>query len=584
MARLPGTPRATPALVAAAGISTALDILRCSSLDDAADQLHPLLARGRSGRQSADTGDLMTHNRNPMLNAVTVRALSKGMSPTDQLRYRAHTPLPRSPQKLPAAMFHSIPTCLWNDWAIRMLPTSRATYGDRESARAALSMLLITVGNRTSEADIAQRLGLGRFGQKWARNEAIRIAALLKRHALWANVAVALTRLLDYLAEQPPPIDYARRRRLDYRKMLSDNEWAPIFGATDFGCLDRAHTGQQIRTWLFERVSTLPAALAPGTGKLDRKREAVELLAPPISGRLDQIALQFLKQRRVIDEPLTWSPPLSLVADLELPGLDVDSLSIQDVHPLILQRSLSIGEAATRLAVEPLVVRHLLERTPLPRPVCRGQKRPAPQTQLERAREGLSTEELVRLHHHEKWTIAAIAHHVGVGKTVLKQLAVERGVEVVPAPALRRKADSARLVHEHIDKGRTLKDIAHETGVNRKLLSSMLKEQGVPVRPGPTTRRQAPSITKEWIRREHIAKGCTLTDMALEAGMSRKRLSRIFAELGVPVLQHRRKPPKISMTADWITREHVVKGRSLTDMAREAGVPRKALARCAREL
>jgi AraC-like DNA-binding protein len=578
----PNTPRTAPALIAAIGVSSALELLQCSTLDEAAPRLQPFLVMRRKAGKQVNTDALTTRNRNPIPDAVMLRALTETMSPSDQLRFRALTPLPRSPGKLPTEALRSIPTCLWGDWAIRILPPDRKNGRRRETTRAVLAILLAAVGNRAAEAEIAKCLGLGRFGPLWARNQASQLAALLYRHRLWTTIASALTRLADYLADQPSPIDYAQRRGLSYRKLLPDNEWEQIFEATDFGRLDCARTGQLIRTWLFQRISTLPPDMSPftagSTDPADYHRESIELLAPPIADHLDDIASRFLQQHNIVDEPLIWSPPLSLVADLELPGPDVDLLSIEHLHPAILKGPRSIDNAAKAMGVRPLVVRHLLERTPLPRPVCRGQQRPRKQTRLDRARLQLRRAELAHLYEQEKWTFFAIARHFGIDPKVVKQLAVEYGIHVIPAAARPPPVAAAWLHQEYVVNHRTLEDMAQETGISRPTLSKRAKELGIPVR------RSTRHITAEWIYQQHVARQRLIKDLAQEAGVSPTALSRRAKELGIPVRRNPRFNPSLPITEEWIYQEYVLNRRTLTDMAQEAGVAYQTLSEWTKKL
>jgi AraC-like DNA-binding protein len=580
----PNTPRTAPALIAAVGISSALELLHCSTLDEAAARLQPFLAMRRRAGKQVNTDALSTRNRNPMPDAVMVRALTDTMSPSDQLRFRALTPLPKYPRTSPATALHSVPTCLWSDWAIRILPPDRKNGRRRDTRRAVLAMLVLTVGNRTPEVEIARELGLGRFGPLWARNQCSQVAALLHGHRLWTNIATALTRLADYLADQPSPINYARRRRVDYRKLLPENEWAPIFEATDFGCLDCARTGQRIRTWLFQRISMQPAEMSPftaaATDQADQHREAVELLAPPIADRLDGSAARFLQQHNIIDEPLTWSPPLSLVADLELPGPDVGALSIDHLHPAILvDGPRSIDDVAHTIGVRPLVVRHLLERSPLPRPVCRGQQRPKKQTRLDRARRQLTRAELAHLYEEEKWTFFAIARHFGIDSKVVKQLALEYGIHVVPAAARRQPVAAAWLHQEYVVNQRSLADLAREAGVSPQTLSRRAKELGIALRRPSTC-----FVSAVWIYQEHVAHRRLIKDLAREAGVSPAALSRRAKELGIPVRRSPRSNPRVPITEEWITQEYVLNQRTLADMAQEAGVPYQTLSKWTKKL
>jgi hypothetical protein len=151
----------------------------------------------------------------------------------------------------------------------------------------------------------------------------------------------------------------------------------------------------------------------------------------PIADQLDEVAARFLEQHKIVGEPITWSPSLELVADLELPGPDVDQMHIDDLHQALLDGWMSIEDAATTVGVEPLVIRHLLERSPLPRPMARRKRRWAKkQTRLDVARHRLTRDELTRLHTGKQWTLCAIGRHFGIDPKVVKELALEYDIAV----------------------------------------------------------------------------------------------------------------------------------------------------------
>ncbi|MCA2247592.1 MULTISPECIES: TniQ family protein [Mycobacterium] len=574
----PKTRRTVPALIAAVGITSALEVLLCRSVDEAATRMQPLLATRRQAGNSVYNGALTTRNRNPVIDAVTVRALRDSMGPLDQLRYRAWEPLPRWSRKLDASALRSIPTCLWSDWAIRLLPPDRRT-GRRGATRAGLAMLLLAVGNRASEPEMAKNLAIARLAAKHAENPWIRVRLLLRDHGWWPNVATALTRLADHLADHPSPIDYATRRRLDYRKLLPDNDWREIFASTDFGNLDCAHTGQRVRNWMFERISMLPADMSPFTARNPEPAghvlEPIELLAPPIADRLDTIASRFLQQHRIVDEPVAWSPPLSLVADLDLPGPDVEALNIEVLHQAILAGPRSISGAAEGMGVRPRVVRHLLERSPLPQPVCRGQQRPKKPTRLDRARLRLPGAELARLHEQKKWSLYAIGKYFGIDSDVVKQLAVEQGIVINLVSVLPKPVDAEWLYREYIVNERTMEDIALEVGISPWTLRARASELGI------HKRRVTPPISEAWIYQEYMVNKRSLTDMALDAGVDRQVLARRAHNLGIPV---RRNPPRRAtsvITRERFYAEYVTKNRSLTDMERDFEVSHGTLRKLA---
>lgn len=527
----PNTRRTVPALMAAVGISAALKVLRCDTVDEAAALVQPLITARRGAGKVVNTGALTTQNRNPVIDATTMRALRDSMGPLDQLRYRAWEPLPRLPRKMQTSVLRSIPTCLWKDWLIRLLPPDGRS-GRRKATRAGLAMLLLAVGNRASEPEMARSLALKLLTAKYAENPCLSVRLRLRDDGLWPNVATALTRLSDYLRDHPSPIDYSRRRRLDYRNLLPDSDWQEIFAATDFGRLDCARTGQRVRNWMFDRASMLPVDMSPFTAshpKLEGRPELIELLAPPIADRLDAVALQFLQQHRVFDEPVAWSPPLNLVADLDLPGPDVDVLSIEQFHQAILAEPRSTSGVARAMGVRPIVVRCLLEREPLPHPLCRGQQRPKKPTRLDRARLRLPRAELARLHEQEKLSLYAIGKRFGIDQRVVRRLALEHGIVVHLFPQQAKPVNAAWLHHEYIVKQRTMEDIALETDISPYTLRAKARELGI------RKRRPTPSIPTEWIYQEHVVNKRSLAEMAREIGIDCQILRKRAHKFGIPV-------------------------------------------------
>jgi len=111
----PNKRRTVPALMAAVGISSALTVLRCDTVDEAAALLRPLITARRGAGKAVTTGALTTKNRNPVIDATTVRALRDSMGPLDQLRRRAWEPAPQLPRKMQTSVLRNIPTRLWKD-------------------------------------------------------------------------------------------------------------------------------------------------------------------------------------------------------------------------------------------------------------------------------------------------------------------------------------------------------------------------------------------------------------------------------------------------------------------------------------
>ncbi|BCO66695.1 hypothetical protein MINTM007_13060 [Mycobacterium intracellulare] len=149
------------------------------------------------------------------------------------------------------------------------------------------------------------------------------MVAELRPHRLWPNILATMMRLADYLRENPSPIDYQRRRLLDYRDLLPAQQWNAIYDNAYHGPGWRNRVGDIARSWLFERISMLPRSAAPfktTTQYRDAVRaEMIAMFTPALIDALNSAGLQYLSHNNVIGEPLTWAPPFSLINDLELP-------------------------------------------------------------------------------------------------------------------------------------------------------------------------------------------------------------------------------------------------------------------------
>lgn len=186
------------------------------------------------------------------------------------------------------------------------------------------------------------------------------MVAELRPHRLWPNILATMMRLADYLRENPSPIDYQRRRLLDYRDLLPAQQWNAIYDNAYHGPGWRNRVGDIARSWLFERISMLPRSAAPfktTTQYRDAVRaEMIAMFTPALIDALNSAGLQYLSHNNVIGEPLTWAPPFSLINDLELPRPDLNSISVTQVHQLAQDPLMTTAAIARNLAVSADVV------------------------------------------------------------------------------------------------------------------------------------------------------------------------------------------------------------------------------------
>lgn len=304
------------ALDTAAGATVALELLRCATIAHAG-----IRARWFIEGQNANTGpaELRSCRRDGGIPAaVVIKARSRDMGPELQLRYRTAIDMPCVPD-LDARRVQSIaaalPAAMWQVWSERLLTDIRST----TVARTTLSCATLLAGS-TLKPVVAARL-LGEVTNSNTLNQRLWV---LCGSDYWQSICAALIRLSDYLDDRGAPIDYQRRRRLDYSTLLPEHSWQEICARAS----DTFHepcTAVSAQCHLIDKLSGTPAL---GLLTLDEELDERSLITlvtafrlrmtPRLEEELDEHARCFLEQHN-IDEPVAWHPPLALLDDLHLP-------------------------------------------------------------------------------------------------------------------------------------------------------------------------------------------------------------------------------------------------------------------------
>jgi hypothetical protein len=355
---------AQPAAWVGSGVAAALIVVMQPSLEEAGRTL-------RAATYSAPFRELRyrpyisRQTPSAAVTAVDLKARAASFTVLDELRYRTITDLPRLPDTTrfasKHAMLHAVPTLFWAQWGFR-LDTEDLAWG---TARQVLSRLLLTIGCVMATPELERRLHstvkAHRIGQ--AANN-------LRAHPNWEGIITALLRLHEYLQANPPPIDYQRRRSLNYDDLLPEAHWVDL--VAEQGAGTAVTTATAARLWLIEQLSgapvpnTQPALHCRGVCT-DRMRRT---LTPQLTKRLNTVAVDFLRAHRLLDEPPTWEPPLTLLEGLTLPGTPPEALDPNAVHELMVS-GLTVPAIARQLDTSVWKVRYQLEHHPIPSQVAR---------------------------------------------------------------------------------------------------------------------------------------------------------------------------------------------------------------------
>lgn len=565
----PGLQAPATAVTAAVGVTAAMDILAAPDIAAAASQMRWLVGGARARGLTVNATTIgWGKGTTPTLTAAQLTTLAPLLKPGDQLRYHVGNRLPAKPSRpeaASAALAARLPGSLWPEWSVRLRPPQ----ADHRFFGAALMCAVLLVDTRNSWGRAAELLG----SQIWY-STAQRAVARLNALPCWPTIREALTRLADHLYRTTSPIDYRRRRTLDYSTLLPDDIWKRI-------CRNASqHPGGTVkatlaRTHLYTAVSGNPARQAPWfTPALTVGTSAFPIrLTPEVATGLHEQAATFLDDHR-IDEPVHWSPSADILAGLDLPGIDPDAVNIAALHRLTRQQ-LSIGAIAARLDVSSESVGYILTRAPAPDPArtkAQQRCRAEPIARLERF---LGRERFMDLYLRQGMSLRDIAALYSTSRQTVTRLAQRYQIEAL-APGRRRRhpeVERAWIYTEYIVKQRSLPELAADKAMSTTSMRRWARFHGIACRGpgGPSHRayraerivaRTAPRILEPALRGiggtrrlAQFAAASQYTNLAAAASALQvppSRLStqirRLAQELGSPLINPARRARSMTLT------------------------------------
>lgn len=486
----PGLQAPATAVTAAVGVTAAMDILAAPDIAAAASQMGWLVGGARARGLTVNATTIgWGRGTTSTLTAAQLATLAPFLKPGDQLRYRVGNRLPAKPSRpeaASAALAAQLPGWLWPEWSARLRPPQ----ADHRFFGAALMCAVLLVDTRNSWGRAAELLG----SQIW-HSTAQRTVGRLNALPCWPTIREALTRLADHLYRTTSPIDYRRRRTLDYSTLLPDDAWKRI-------CRNAAqHPGGSVkatlaRTHLYAAISGNSARQAPWfTPALTAGTNAFPIrLTPELALGLNEQAASFLRDHQ-IDEPVHWSPPADILAGLDLPGIEPATVNIDTLHRLTRQQ-LSIGAIAARLNVSSESVGYILTRSPAPDPArtkAQQRCRAEPISKLERC---LGRERFMDLYFRQGMSLRDIAALYGTSRQTVTRLAQRYQIELLPPGRRRRhlEVERAWIYTEYVVKQRSLPELAADKAMSTTSMSRWARFHGIACRSpgGPSHRAYRP--------------------------------------------------------------------------------------------
>ncbi|MFF1715781.1 TniQ family protein [Streptomyces sp. NPDC058268] len=556
------------AVITAVGVTIAMNIMTRLDIQQAGATMRWITTPPAPGRPAQNVRISAPWGRGTttLFRSVQLAAAGPQLRAIEQIRYRVRAARPGAlahPRNQAHPRVRSIPAAFWPELALRIAPPDNHHY---RIMRPALACLVGLVGIRQSVDAVARHLGNATTGSM-----ASRMLNQLRDQPHWPHIQTALTNIAEYLDAQPAPIDYQRRRRIDYTHLLPDDEWADI--ARQLGIVSGSGGRARLfRNFLFGRISGLPATMGPPTciptnGSARSQQGMIyRRLTPELIKHLDHAAQEFLRGHHVINEPLTWQPPTSLICGLPLPGLDPSEIDTKVLHQMLREREMTATQAAEELGTSLDMVRYLLGQDPAPDTAERP-LRIAPVSDPVRA--ALDPALFTQLYCEQKLSLRAIGERYGVNADVIRGIADDYEIPIRTPKEYRPLQPNARhceslsrawLLEHYVKRRQTLLEVAAEAGMSPSNVAKWARTHNIPLRPrgGAShneslrirdTARQAPRILRpalnglaaeERIRRFATAStyptlGAAAADMGINESSLSSQISRLARDLGGPL-------------------------------------------------
>ena len=426
-----------------------------------------------------------------------LRAVDAHLPGAVRLRMRTVTPSASPPRANGAARIRMLPQLFWPDWTGRLLPVAGGFHTDL--FRATLSVLLTVPGDPSQRMDTHAGLLNPRVT---AANLSITLQGFTKlpTGSALTDVLALLCRITDHLDQHGTPIDYQRRREQIPAETLTWAQWR------DLACSVGAHPGKHRQGRLRHAQRHLHQLLS-GADLADRRHplafrspndrgtfvEFTTSMAAPLRQALHEHAESLLVNLG-IDEPLTWSPPPDLADGLALPGINTGDLDTDKVSRLVVEDHRSSREAAEVLGVRPEHVRIAMERLDQPQRQWAPHAAPAAWLREQHAAQLFTREFFDREYIQAGRSLNDIAADTGIGRHIIARFAKQSGITLRKTRAPFH-IDPAWLREQYCTQLRSTADIAVELGTEQMLVNNALHRHGIPVRPQGVASRTEMLIT-----------------------------------------------------------------------------------------
>lgn len=459
------------AATAAAGVTIALQSLMAANAVEAGATLRWLVNRIRSREiTNVSMGEWLWRNiGTSAVFSAAQSVTSAGPKPICELRYgrlaAGRSYLQPSAHDV-AAFAQKLPTLLWPRWSLPFTVSGHRHQYMRRALPVVLLLQAYNIGPKDAARQLTTHLKAGHIAH---------VLRIFTEHDQWPHMHRAIIGYTDWLHTARIPIDYNRRRRIDYTGLLPGELWSAM-------CQDIAPSRREpccayvVRDYLTERISGAPSPGVQTSVHRTLVADCAFHLTPELMGVLDEHALMFLKDKGIHDEPVVYYPPTELIDGLDLPGKDLLIFGRDQLHAAIASdRTRSAALRRANITLE--AARYVLTENPMP-----AQQHDRAQV-LQRAQVALPPDRLYTLHHTEGQSLKTIGDAAGVSRQTITRLAQQYGMPTrTPGRPVQHHISHEWLYAQYIFENRTLDDLAAELGASPSSVARWAKSYGIPIR------------------------------------------------------------------------------------------------------
>lgn len=308
----------------------AVDCLSAPSLIHAAADLERYRDLRRTTDQASDADNLgsgtwrqpaaarsQSRRRSGLVDAIDLAGQATDMTPTEHMAFRTQNPIPRRP-RLPGVATEpwpqfltrhpdlgaaNIPQVLWST-VMKQLPSP--THKDTGAREIVAAMTLVRIGTFQRWAPIALQLSLP---ATLARTPNAVLSRLVEAN-MFEETLYVLDGLHQWLENEPPPIDYGRRRHLFAHILDPGEHWRTA--CLDAGVIPTERRRRFLGHALFELLTGSDARCRQSNPiPSGEQRVAYKTFRSLEFGKLDDYLhsqAERLLAENGIAEPVTWEP------------------------------------------------------------------------------------------------------------------------------------------------------------------------------------------------------------------------------------------------------------------------------------